>query len=466
MKKITPALFLLFICTQSFAQLRLPAILNSGMVLQQNDSVLFWGWGYNLQNVFINASWNNKEITTTINNSGRWQIKLQTPNAGGPYTISIKSNGKENILNDVLIGEVWVCSGQSNMEWNYYNNPKTVQEDLPYCYNTQLRFFQIPRTASEGRQDDVKANWQYCDSNSLKEFSAVGYYFGKKLQQHLQVPIGLINASWGGTPTEVWTPSEEIYNNEMLKKSAEKLKEVPWCPITPGLLFNGMINPITKYNIAGAIWYQGEGNTANGETYFEGLSTMIKNWRLQWNKVFPFYFVQITPYQYGRAFEGAIVREQQLKVSEKVPNTGMISIPDLIDSVSDAHPGNKKNVGYRLANYAMAETYGHAVDAYRNPTYKSMRIQKNKIEIEVDFLLTFLTQKGDNLKGFLIAGEDKIWLPAEGIIKNNKIIVWNKNIAAPIAVRYCFDNATLGNVISAENLPLIPFRTDDWPITF
>ena len=337
-------------CNHSFilssrleAQLRLPAIISSGMVLQQNDSANLWGWGNPSEKILVTTSWNGKTDTTTVNNRANWKIKIKTPTAGGPYTITLKGNNTV-VLNDVMIGEVWVCSGQSNMEWSYWNGLKDVKEELPTCYNTNIRFFNIPKTTANHPQDDVKADWKVCDSNSLKSFSAVGYFFGKKINKDLNVPIGLINSSWGGTPAEVWTPEHIFDNDDELRLAAARLQSFRWWPNHDGLCYNAMIDPITKFNIAGAIWYQGESNVGNNDTYYKLFTTMIKSWREAWKKDFPFYYVQIAPYKYGNNNVGALVQEAQTKAMN-FPNTGMVVITDLIDDVNNIHPSNKHDVG-------------------------------------------------------------------------------------------------------------------------
>jgi sialate O-acetylesterase len=452
-----------FLSAQSISQLRLPAVISSGMVLQQNDSVSLWGWGYNGQQVKIMTGWDNHYASTVINNHGKWSTKIKTPVAGGPYILRISSAGAEIILSDVLVGEVWICSGQSNMEWSYYNGAKGIKEELPAAYNKNIHFFLVPRTASDYPQDDVKAAWQVCDSNSLKGFSAAGYYFGKKLQQDLNIPIGLINASWGGTPAETWTPSETILSNEELKKAAAQLTEVPWGPVKPGLNYNGMLAPITKYNIAGAIWYQGEANVGTNSTYAQLLTSMIDAWRAKWNKSFPFYYVQIAPYKYGSKNVCALLQEQQTAVM-KHPRTGMVVITDLIDSVTNIHPSDKRVVGKRLADWALAETYGQHIMSYKSPVFKKMETDKDKLIISFDNAPDGLMAKDKIITGFYISGEQEDWLPAEVKIENDKIIAWNKKLKQPVYIRYGFSNTLTGNIFSKEGLPLCPFRTDRWPV--
>ena len=444
------------------AQLRVPAIISSGMVLQQNDSANLWGWGTPGERILVTASWNGKTDTTAVNNRANWKIKVKTPSAGGPYSITLKGNNTI-VLNDVMIGEVWVCSGQSNMEWSYWNGLKDVKDELPTCHNTNIRFFNIPKTTANHPQDDVKADWKVCDSNSLKSFSAVGYFFGKKINRDLNVPVGLINSSWGGTPAEVWTPEHIFDNDDELRLAAARLQSFRWWPNHDGLCYNAMIDPITKFNIAGVIWYQGESNVGNNDTYYKLFTTMIRSWREVWKKDFPFYYVQIAPYKYGNNNVGALVQEAQTKAMN-FPNTGMVVITDLIDDVSILHPSNKHDVGYRLANWALAETYKQKGIAYKSPLYKSKTRNKNKITLSFDN-----AQKGftDNnaIEGFLVFDlKTEQWFPAQAKIEKDKIIVWNDNVAEPAQVRYAFGNTIVGNVFSKEGLPLCPFRTDNWDL--
>lgn len=444
----------------SFGQLRLPAVLSSGMVLQQNDSVSFWGWGYNSEEVKITPSWNSAAtVVSRVSNVGRWMVKVKTPTAGGPYNISIKSSDAEIVLNDVLIGEVWLCSGQSNMEWNYYNGVKNLKEELPLSYNNQLRFFHIPRMASDYPQEDVKASWKICDSNSLKTFSAVGYYFGKRLNKQLNIPIGLINASWGGTPAEVWTPGEVVAADTILKKAADLLTEVPWGPVKTAMNYNGMLAPITRFSIAGAIWYQGESNAGTNSTYGRLMTTMIDAWRKKWKKNFPFYYVQIAPFKYGNKNIGALLQEQQTMATAH-PGTGMVVVTDLIDTITDIHPRNKTDVGNRLANWALSETYHQAVGAYKSPAYRGMEIKKDKMVLSFDNAPNGLMVKGKSIVGFYISGNGEEWLPADAKIEKDRVIVWNKTVKQPAYIRFGFGNTIVGNVFSTEGLPLCPFRTD------
>lgn len=450
---------LLFFLENSSAQLRIPAILSSGMVIQQNDSVMLWGWDNPGTKVYVITSWDNKTDSTVVNNKANWKLKVKTPVAGGPFTITLNGSSKI-ILNDVLAGEVWLCSGQSNMEMSYMNGLADVKAELPACYNPTIRFFNIPKTTANHPQDDVKANWTICDSITLKTFSAVGYFFGKKLNTELKIPIGLINASWGGTPAEVWTPEDVFKEDEELRLSLAKLQSFRWWPNHDGLCYNAMIDPITKFNIAGTIWYQGESNTLNNNTYHKLFTRMIRSWRDAWKKDFPFYFVQIAPFNYNFNNVGAMIQEAQRKAMD-FPLTGMVVTTDLIDSVTNIHPSNKHDVGYRLANWALAETYGKKITGYKSPVYRSKTTNKNKITLSFDHALKGLTAKGE-ITGFFISGVKEEWFPAEARIEKDKITVWSDKIPNPLHVRFGFGNTIIGNVFSKEGLPLCPFRTDNW----
>lgn len=452
---------ILFLSLAISAQLRLPAIISSGMVLQQNDSASLWGWGNPAERILVTTSWDNKTDTAVVNNRANWKIKVKTPVAGGPYSITLKGSNTV-VLNDVMIGEVWICSGQSNMEWSYWNGLKDIKDELPICYNTNIRFFNIPKTTANHPQDDVQAEWKVCDSNSLKSFSAVGYFFGKKINADIKVPVGLINASWGGTPAEVWTPEKIFDDDEELRLSAARLQSFRWWPNHDGLCYNAMIDPVTKFNIAGAIWYQGESNTGNNDTYHKLFPTMIKSWREAWKKNFPFYYVQIAPYKYGFNNVGALVQEAQTK-SMSLPNTGMVVVTDLVDNISDIHPKNKKDVGLRLANWALAETYKQKNIVYKSPMYKSKTTNKDKIILSFDNVPKGF-RENNAVEGFYILDlKTEQWIPAQAKIEKDKIVVWSDN-ASPVHVRYGFGNTIIGNVFSKEGLPLCPFRTDSFEV--
>lgn len=446
----------------SMANIRLPAILGNNMVLQQQSIVKLWGWAAPGEKIFVQISWNNKTDSTTATRDANWQINIQTPSAGGPYSINISGENRI-VLSNIMIGEVWVCSGQSNMEWGYMQGLQDIKDELPICNNPQIRFFNIPKTTADYPQDDCMGEWTVCDSNSLKSFSAIGYFFGKKLNQELKVPVGLINDNWGGTPAEVWTPAESINSNPVLEKASKLLKAYNWWPYLPGKTFNGMIAPVTNFYIAGALWYQGEGNTINAATYTELLNTMVDAWRKAWNKDFPFYYVQIAPFHYGNRNVGALIREAQTR-SMNHGGMGMVVISDLVDDTTNIHPKNKKDPALRLADLALSETYHRGGIPYKSPFYKNLTVKGAELIISFDNAGGGLIMKGKKISDLYIAGADKIFYPAEGKLDHDRLIVWNKQVSAPIAVRYAFSNTGMGNLFSIQGLPVAPFRTDDWEL--
>ncbi len=444
------------------ANVRLPAVIGDNMVLQQKSFAKFWGWADPGEKVFITTSWNNKIDSIKTDENAKWMLAVQTPSAGGPFTVIIK--GRNTIvLQNVLVGEVWICSGQSNMEMNYGWGLPQMKEDFPSSANPNIRFFNVPKSTATIPQEKGEGAWTMCDSNTVKSFSAVAYYFGRKLNGALNVPIGLIHASWGGTPAEVWTPTEEVTNNAVLKTAAQKLNRSTGWPITPGYTYNAMIAPLTNYSIAGAIWYQGESNTGTASTYQQLFTTMIEAWRQKWNNAFPFYYVQLAPYNYGNNKIGALLREAQTKTLA-LQKTGMAVITDIGGDTADIHPKNKRDVGYRLANLALADTYGQAIEGAKSPLFAAINAVKNEVTLSFTNADKGLQQKGAAITGFFIAGEDKVFYPAQAKIKGATVIVSSKDVKQPTAVRYSFSNTAIGNVFTKEGLPLAPFRTDDWEV--
>ncbi|HVM88180.1 MAG TPA: sialate O-acetylesterase [Puia sp.] len=469
MKKNKLSLFI-FLCVYTFhqnaiAQIRLPAIISDHMLLQQKSEITLWGWCSPAEPIAVKAEWDTTTYRTTGSNGARWQLKIKTPVSGGPYKINLQ--GYNNIIiHDVMIGEVWICSGQSNMEANAMPGGlmiKQLAEEAPHAANNYIRFFYIPKSTATYPQDDVQAHWDVCDSNTIKKMSAVGYFFGKEINKILQVPVGLINANWGGSPAEVWTPAEIVEQDTSLYAAAKKQWVTEWWPTESGSAFNAMINPVTRFNIAGAIWYQGESNASTWYTYEQLFSAMIGSWRKAWQKNFPFYFVQIAPFHYGEKNVRALLCEQQSKTLG-LPNTGMAVISDLVEDTNNIHPQNKKEVGMRLAKLALSETYQKNTGVYKSPMYKSFSVNRDRILISFDNAPTILESRNGSPTGFFIAGSDKNFLPANAVIKGNQIEVWNKQIKNPVAVRYNFSNTAIPNVFSKEGFPLCLFRTDNWEV--
>lgn len=461
LQKIFTAFFA-FLGFSALADVRLPAVIGSHMVLQQNSTVTFWGWCEPEETVTVRPGWDTATYTAKGTSAATWQLVVQTPKAGGPYTISIKGNNAIQ-LEDVLIGEVWLCSGQSNMEMNVgWGLP--YEKEVAEATNQKIRFFHVPKTTANYPQDDVNAKWVVCTPEEMKKFSAVGYFFGKEMTEKLNVPVGLIDASWGGTPAEAWTPDSVVQDNAELRQAAGKLTPSNGWPIRPAATFNGMIYPLQNFAIAGSIWYQGESNAGTASTYYPLLTSMIQAWRKGWNKDFPFYFVQIAPFaDYGNRNIAALLREQQTKIAT-YPNTGMVVIHDLVDNVHDIHPKMKKEVGQRLANYALSHTYGISGLPVQYPQYESMQVEKDKIRIRFANAAAGLVTKGGEPTDFFIAGEDKMFYPAKAKVSGNSVLVWSKEVKAPVAVRFGFSNSAMPNLFSKEGLPVNIFRTDNWEV--
>ncbi len=446
-----------------FAAIRLPNIIGNNMVLQRNSQVSLWGWASPAEKILITTSWNNRTDSVVADGNARWKIELPTSNAGGPYTITLK--GQNSItLKNIMLGEVWICSGQSNMEWSSYQKLQQILDELPQSHNNDIRLFQVAKSTSDYPQDNIEGGWKVCGPETLKGFSAVGYFFAKELQKKLQIPVGVINSSWGGTPAEAWTPEALVNSNKDLVKSAAMLDVTPWWPAKSGYAYNSMIYPMINFQIAGAIWYQGEGNTAAPLTYSTLLATMIEGWRAAWKKNFPFYYVQIAPFTYGNNNVGNLIREQQTKALI-TPNTGMVVITDLVDDIKNIHPINKIDVANRLANFALAETYHQDINAYKSPLYTRMEVKGKEIVLYFDHAENgFKTKDGKAPTAVYVSGADSIFLPARVKMEKNKLVVSNPKIKMPVAVRFSFSNTAISNLFSVEGLPVAPFRTDDWEV--
>jgi sialate O-acetylesterase len=462
MRKYRLLFLLLTVVVTSRANVRLPNVLSSNMILQQRSRVNLWGWCEPGEKIKVSASWDHRVDSVTGTRDGNWRLTLATPVAGGPYTISI-SGWNTILLENILIGEVWVCSGQSNMEMCETWGLPDVRAELSSCANTSIRFFHVPRTTSPTPQDNCVGQWTSCDSSTLKSFSAVAYFFAKRLNKELNVPIGLIEVAWGGTPAEVWTPAQLVEGDDSLKTAASRQKPAGGWPYKPGYCYNAMIAPLTSYAIAGALWYQGEGNTEAPGTYGKLLTTMIGAWRQAWGLPVPFYYVQIAPFTYGVKDQASLLREQQSGVMQ-VARTGMVVISDLVSDTTNIHPKDKHDVGIRLANWALAETYGHKDLVYRSPSYRSMEVKGDKAIISCSDAPEGLVIKGREALEVVIAGDDKVFRPAQARVEGDKLTVWSEAVKHPVAVRYQFSNAGIGNIFSKGGLPLAPFRTDDWPL--
>jgi sialate O-acetylesterase len=450
--------FLLILSNTAFANVTLSNIFSDNMVLQRNAEVTIWGWANPQEEVVITPSWNNETYKIKANNQAKWEIVIPTPKEGGPYTIAIKGYN-EIVLKNILIGEVWICSGQSNMEMNASWGIENGDEEVKNATNPNIRLFLVPKLTATTPQNNISGTWTACTPETMKYFSAVGYFYGKRLQEELKnVPIGLISSNWGGTPAEIWMPEEVLQNDAVLLESAKTRKEEIYGPNQPARAFNAMIYPLTKFKIAGALWYQGESNVGS-EVYDKTLSALISSWRKLWGYDFPFYFVQIAPYKYGEDhFGGAIIRDAQRKVLSEVPNTGMVVISD-ISTVEDIHPKDKKSVGVRLANLALVNTYKTNMALVNGPLYKEVKVEKSKITVTFDYSegLYFKEKKADL---FEVAGADNVFYKATAVVKNNTVVVQSDKVKTPSKVRYAWKNTDQATLFNRANLPASSFLSE------
>ena len=450
------------------AEVKLPSIFGSNMVLQQQTDVAFWGKAAAGSNVSVKTSWNGKSYSTRADKDGNWKLKVTTPAAGGPYTVTV-SDGKAITLKNVMIGEVWVCSGQSNMEMQmkgYLNQPITgSNEFIATSSNEQIRLISVPRLTSLIPLDDFTGEWKLCEPENVVDFSATAYFFGLMLNRALKVPVGLICTAWGGTRIEPWISEAGIKNFDWVKLPDQSQDPKAYNQQTPTLLFNAMINPIVGYGIKGAIWYQGESNRLEPAQYQKLLPGLADNWRSVWNiGEFPFYFVQIAPFDYGPAgINSAFLREAQLKASAEGKNMGMACIMETGEK-DNIHPANKKAAGDRLAYQALVKTYGKKGIACDGPVLKEMKIEGNEVKLIFDNAGNGIMSLGKELYCFEVAGANKRFYPAKAFVTNAGITLVSPSVAEPVAVRYAFKDFIVGDLFNIEGIPASSFRTDDWDI--
>lgn len=451
--------FLLPIVLQS--QTKLPTFFSDHMVLQQKEEVAIWGWDDAGKMITIEGSWGQK-TTTKTDGSGKWETRLKTPAAGGPYTLTITGNDKIT-FNDVMMGEVWICSGQSNMVMplsGYGNQPIIGSGDaILYANQSNIRMYTAARKASVEAMTDMEGTWETSSTENAPGFSAVAYFFGKILDDVLDVPIGLIVTSWGGSSVEAWMDKDALRKSGVNEFPTEVPEKAP--NHAPTLLYNGMIKPLIPFTAKGFLWYQGENNVRNADQYNKKFSDMITVWRKDFqNMEMPFYFVEIAPYNYGER-NSAYLREAQLQTMLNVPHTGMASTMDL-GNCTNIHPGDKRDVGRRLALWALSQTYGMKGFQYSGPVYTSMeKTDDNKIILSFDHAENGLSTFGQPLKGFEIAGEDGNFMPAEAAIGNqSRVTVWSGQVSDPKVVRYGFSNCPETTLYNMQELPAPSFRTD------
>jgi sialate O-acetylesterase len=488
-----------------YANVAVPALIADSMVLQQQSDVALWGWADPGEKIQVSNSWNSSSATTIADARGNWQVRIRTAAAGGPFKLIIKGSNTI-VVNDVFLGEVWLCSGQSNMNFplgkgeNWRTGVFNYEAEVAKANYPLIRLFTVKQEVGNEPQKTVNGQWNTCTPGVAAKFSAVAYYFARELREKTGFPIGLIHSSWGGTPAESWVRKEVLdadadleqvmnryngaitgypaaqneYEREFARWKAEsdsitqnggKAKHPPMKPAnpvtdskSPTKLYNAMIHPLIPYTIKGVIWYQGESNSDRAYQYRKLFPALIKSWREEWKADFPFYFVQIAP-EYQQNPE---IREAQLLTYKAVHKTGMAVITDYGDSLN-IHPRNKEAVGHRLALWALARDYGRQDIICSGPVYHSMKIKGRKVVIKFDDANGGLVAKDGSLKEFTIAGSNKTFVPANATIEGNTIVVWSDVVEKPVAVRFGWRNFPHAELYNKAGLPASPFRTDDWP---
>ncbi len=458
-------------------KLTLPSFVGSNMVLQHSTTVNLWGWAKPNAKVTIDCDWvAGKPVKIKADAEGFWILPVQTLGAGyDAHTITIKAGKDVEVLENVVFGEVWLCSGQSNMQWYVMRDPE-MKADLKNPANSKIRLYDTGRIWATTPQNEVpaqkkhKTQWSVCNPKALAKFTAVGYGFGKELQEALDVPVGLIDASYGGTTIESWISADYVAKNSAKDKRLAKIanyskKKKPHKRVSQ--LHNANIYPIRYATIAGVIWYQGCSNVwSTSNYYYSLLNNLVKSWREEFrNPELPFYIVQIVPHLY-EGNKGAIVREAQDKVAARTANCELVVTNDQNHVPGDIHPPKKTDVAHRLALCALGAHYKKSDAPFRSPAYQSMTVEGNNVRVAFKNVPTTLVQKGEGrINGFQLGVKDPeneknlIFSVAEAKIEGKEVVVWAEGVEAPVAVRYCF-NEDMGNVFSAEGLPLAPFRSD------
>jgi len=447
------------------AETKLPSILGSHMVLQRNAPITLWGWDDSGQKVTVSLGADSAEATA--NDQGLWVVELDAVEAGGPHKVEIKGSSTVT-LEDVLIGEVWLCSGQSNMEWTV-NRSLNPEEEAKNGNHPQIRHIKFPHRPSAKPEDDIPSDgWKAATSQTVPNFTAVGYFFGRKLQAELDVPIGLIGSNWGGTRIEPWIPPVGFKAAKNLKSITDNLDNFPVVNKdgrvnhqTPLALYNGMIHNFRHLNFRGAIWYQGESNRGDGMLYMDKMKALIEGWRHVFdNPEMPFYFVQLAPFTYGGS-ELALPEIWEAQTATlALPNTGMAVTTD-ISNLRDIHPKNKQDVGKRLALWALAKTYERKGLVYSGPLYKGHKVKGSSIEVHFDHAYGQLASNDEKpLTHFQLAGEDGEFKPAVATIEGDKLIVTSDAVAKPVNVRFGWHQLAEPNLVNSGGLPASPFRTD------
>lgn len=450
------------------AKVVLPKIFASGMVMQQQTDANLWGEAKADATVKIATSWNKKTVSVKAGNDGKWTAKIQTPAAGGPYSITF-NDGEKTVIDNILVGELWICSGQSNMEMpmkGFKNQPvENAVEDILHSGDSKMRLFTVKRTSLFQPATDVVGEWKEASPEAVRNFSATAYYFGRELRRMLNVPVGLIVTSWGGSSCEAWMNRNWLKAFPLIELPASQ-ETIKSKNRTATVLYNGMLHPLVGISMRGVIWYQGEENVSRSGYYADLFSRMIKGWREEWKEGdFPFYYCQIAPYDYNiigwGQYNSAFLREQQAKAEKMNKNIGMACLMDA-GLEYGIHPRKKQLAGMRLALLALDKTYGIKGITSETARYKDVEFKGDTAVITFERAGMWVYGK-DGLKSdlFEVAGEDRVFYPAKAWIERSKLYVKCDEVKKPVAVRYAFKDWADGDLF-CDGLPVSSFRTDNW----
>lgn len=473
--------------TGDFGGLQMSELYSDNMVLQHGQPLDIHGKADAGEKVTVKIA--GQKVRTVAGTNGKWSVPLRPLKAGGPYTLSISTGKQELIYKEVLAGEVWLCSGQSNMEFRL-NQSATGKRDIPQAFNDRIRLFDMKaRWRTDAVEWDASVldslnhlqyftdtSWEVCSPETAGRFSAIAYYFGKMLQDSLKVPVGLICNAIGGSPTEAWVDRRTLEyefpailrnwtQNDFIqdwvrrraalnvKKSSHKFQRHPY---EPCYLYESGILPLQQYAVKGILWYQGESNAHNKDAHEKLFKLLIQSWRKNWNNAgLPFYFVQLSSLNRP---SWPWFRDSQRRLMNEIPNTGMAVCTDCGDSL-DVHPTRKQEVGERLARWALSETYGYDM-VPSGPLYKSVTFDKSVATVSFDYAEGMKPSEGIELRTFEIAGEDRVFYPAKAVVEGNQVKVWSERVKEPKVVRYGWQPFTRANLVNGEGLPASTFRTD------
>ena len=470
------------LCLGVQAKVRLPHLIGDNMVIQQQTDVRLWGWDKPGTTVKVTTSWNSDVVTAKTDKDGRWMVKVQSPKASYEPLCITFDDGEETTIKDVLAGEVWVCAGQSNMEMpvkGFWQCPVKDYNQwvIESAQHKGVHSVKIPSVMRAKPQEDAQCEWRVCGPETVSDFSATGYFFARLMHQALDIPIGLIEANKGGSRVESWLTKENLqkYTSDPTD-SVEIAKKWAKFDYHRSLLWgNGTFNPILNYTVKGILYYQGCSNVGDpGDQYSQRMKLLVDQWRGQFGLgEIPFYFVEIVPYFYDdvNGDAGARLREQQFKASQIIPNSSLVCTNDLAYpyEFSQIHPTQKQQVGERLAYTALNRDYGFSQVLYKSSSFKDMKIDGDAVLIHLQDNY-HSDAPFEDIRGFELAGEDRVFHPAKaqhfwqegGGYWDEALKLTCPEVAKPVAVRYCFRNFQLGNVKNGANLPLFPFRTDNW----